>query len=122
MLKICCDYMIAGLDNPFDGEVESVGAIEREDPPLRGCTMEELVEGVPRRVEHTLGRDGHAMPCSPRVCQARAGKLIECLIDRLGLGKTGGGVVEVDHFALTSHVLRIQRPSLGDVIGTLDDR
>ena len=57
------DHMIAGLDNPFDGEVESVGAIEREDPPLGGCTMEELVEGVPRRPGRRPGKRTETRRC-----------------------------------------------------------
>ena len=97
MLEICRDYVITLLDDPFDGEIKSVSAIEREDPALGRFTVKKLVEGVPRRIECPLGRDGHAVPCSAWICQTRAGEAIECLIDGLWLGKAGGGVVEVDH-------------------------
>ena len=89
--------VIARLDDPFDRQVQSVGAVEREDPALGGFAAKELVERVPRRVERPLGGDGHAVPCPARVRQAGASEPVQGLIDRLGLGKAGGGVVEVDH-------------------------
>ncbi len=89
--------MIAGLDDSLDREVQTVRAVHREDPSLRSLAPEELVEGVTRGVERLLGADGHTMPGSARIRQARSSEAVQGLVDRFGLREAGCGVVEVDH-------------------------
>jgi hypothetical protein len=97
MLEVGRDHVVAGLDSPFDRQVERIGAVERKHPALGAGAAEELVERVPGCVECPLGGNRHPVPCPPRVRQGRARKTIEGLVHRLGLGEAGGGVIEVDH-------------------------
>src|ERR1700678_3199003 len=101
MLEVGGDDMIAGLEGPLDRDVQSVGAIEREDPALGRGALEELVEHVTSRVKFPFGGDSHPVPCPARVRQAGAGEMVKGLIDGLGLGEAGGGVVEVNHYFAT---------------------
>ncbi len=86
-----------GRSSPLMARFSPSVQFMREDPALGRLAAEELVEAMTRVVEHSLRGDGHAVPRPPGVGQARAGEAVERLVDRLGLGKTGGGVVEVDH-------------------------
>src|SRR5262249_49097804 len=58
---------------------------------------EELVEQVAGVVEGVLGGEGHLVAGAAGVGQALAREVVEGLVDGLGLGEAGGGVVEVDH-------------------------
>ena len=91
------DDVIAVVEDALEGHVEGVGAVEGEDEALRRLAVEELVEQVPAVVEGALGGEGHLVAGAAGVGQARAREGVEGLVDGLGLGKTGGGVVEIDH-------------------------
>ena len=97
VLQVGRDDVVAGLDHALDRQVQSVGAVVSEDPALGRLAAKELVEPMSRVVEHPLGRHGHPMPGPAGVGQAGSREAVEGLIDRLGLGEAGGGVVEVDH-------------------------
>ena len=97
VLEVRSDHVVARLDRPLDGQVQPIGAVEREDPALGALPLEELVEGVPAVVEDPLRGQGHPVARPTGVGQGRPGKLVERLIDGLGLGEAGGGIVEVDH-------------------------
>src|SRR5438874_13807806 len=77
--------------------VESVGAIQGENEALRPLAVEELIEKVPAIVQSMLCSQSHFMPGATRIGEIGAGEAVQSLIDRLRLGKTGGGVVEIDH-------------------------
>src|SRR5262245_21482078 len=119
MLEVGGDDMVAWPNEPLDRDVERVGAIEREDPALGGIAAKKLVEDMAAMVERSLGGDGHAMTPPARIGQAVAGEIVECPIDRLGLGKAGGGVVEVDHS--TAQISSVESSRLGDVVGSAQD-
>ena len=97
VLQVRGDDVVAGPDQPLDRQVQPIGAVMSEDPPLGALPTKELIEPMPRVIEHLFGRQSHSMPRSPRVGQTRSGESIHCLIDRLGLGKAGGGIVEINH-------------------------
>ena len=84
------------MQHALESHVQSIGAIEREDEALRILAVKELVEPMPAVIEHALGGQGHLVPGPPRIGQVLAGKVVQGLVDRLGLGETRGCVVEVD--------------------------
>src|SRR5262249_43729772 len=69
---------------------------EGEDPAFRLLAAEELVEQVPAVVQGVLGGQGHLVAGPAGVGEALACEGVEGLVDGLGLGEAGGGVVEVD--------------------------
>ena len=91
------DDVIAFFQDALEGHVERVGAVEREDEALRLLAMKELVEPMPAIVEGAFGGQGHLVPGPARIGEVVAGEVVQGLVDRLGLGETRGGVVEVDH-------------------------
>src|SRR5262249_2516285 len=70
--------------------------------PLRTVAVEELVEQVASVVEGTFGGQGHLVAGPAGVGQGAASKAVEGLVDGLGLGEAGGGIVEVDHAMFAS--------------------
>ena len=84
------------MSDALERHVEGVGAVEREDEALRAFAVEELVEPVAAVVEGALGGEGHLVPGPAGVGEVVPGEAVERLVDGLGLGETGGGVVEVD--------------------------
>src|SRR5262249_24019472 len=91
------DDVVARGEHALEGHVERVGAVEREDEAVGRRAAEELVEAVPRVVEDALGGQGHLVAGAAGGGQRRAGEAGQGLVNRLRLGKAGGGVVEVDH-------------------------
>ena len=64
--------------------------------------MKKLVEPMPAIIEHPLGGQGHLVSRPARIGQVLPGKAIHGLVDRLGLGETRGGVIEIDHGGLNT--------------------
>ena len=95
LIELCSRSVVTtwspGLDDAFDREVQPVGAIEREDPPLGAFAAKELVERVPGGVERLLGLHRHPVPGPAGIGQAGAGEPVERLIDHFGLGKASSG-------------------------------
>ena len=114
VLEVGGDDVIARRQHALERHVEGVGAVEREDKPLRPLAVEELVEQVPAVVEGALGGQRHLVAGAAGIGQVVPGEAVEGLVDALGLGEAGGGVVEVDHrvplrkFAGRSRSLRSQ--------------
>src|SRR5262249_33686614 len=71
----------------------------------------ELVEQVAGVVEGALGGQGHLVAGAAGVGEALPGEAVERLVDGLGLGEAGRGVVEVNHRVLTG--ARIAGGALG---------
>ena len=100
MLEIAGDDMIAFGKHSLKRHVECVGAVQREDKSFGSLAMEKLIEEMPGIIQGALCRQGHLVPCPAWIGEILAGETVEGLVDRLGLGKTGSGVVEVDHLKL----------------------
>src|SRR5260370_21747495 len=92
------DVIAIGKDS-LERHVQRVRAVEGEDESLRPVAVKELIEQMPAVVERALGRQSHLVPRPSRIGEIIPRKAIERLIDRLRLGETRGGVVEVDHAA-----------------------
>src|SRR5437764_15259212 len=97
MLQIGGDDVIALTEHSFERHVERVGSVEGEDEPLGPFTVEKLVEQMTAVIEGALRGQGHFVTGSTWIGQARTGEPVKCLVDRFGLGKTGGSVIQVDH-------------------------
>ncbi len=97
MLQVGRDDVVAVGQDAFECHVQTIGAVEREDEALRPFAVEELIEQVPAVIQSALGGKRHLVPGAPRIGEIVAGEVIQRLVHRFRLGKTGGGVVEIDH-------------------------
>ena len=65
----CCaqvrrDDVIARIQDALEGDIERVGAIERENESLGRRAVKELIEPMPAVVEDALGRQRHLVPAA----------------------------------------------------------
>ena len=72
VLQVGGDDVVAVLDQPLEAQVQPIGAVVSEDPPLGCSASEELIEPMSRVIEHFFGRQSHSMPRTPRIGKARA--------------------------------------------------
>jgi hypothetical protein len=89
------DAMIAGREHALDGEVQGVGAIEREDEMIGILAVEERVKPLAAGADHFCGglRLG-IRPAAGGGADLRG--IVDHRLEHFGrLGKTGGGVVAV---------------------------
>ena len=83
------------MEKPLDGQVQGIGAIERENKMVAVFTMEKPVEPAAAFGEQRAGLDGLAIRAAAGAGAEIGGVADHRFQNLLGLGEAGGGVVEI---------------------------
>jgi hypothetical protein len=86
-------HPIAGPDQPFQGQVQRIGAIEREDDPLGAWCVEHAADILARIVDQLFRRDRQPVRRPARIAAVLAHRARRGRVHRLGLRPARRGVV-----------------------------
>ena len=102
VLHIADEHMRPRCIQRFDGKIERVGRVQREDHIFRLVAAEEGRQRLPTFVYLLRGAQRQNVPAAPRISAVFADAFGHFRVDTVRLRKCGRGVVKVDHSVYSS--------------------